>query len=240
MRRLSFRGITPWFVAMTMLLMAVGKTYGQEIHIVSPNALADTDGDFGAETPRSSFRVQWLYPASDFDFIPDGGAFIIGHAIRADGSENMDLPNTFADSVFSLSTTSVNSLNENFSVNVGSDETVVFSGSTSISYPVSGPPRGPHPFGANIEYQTPFFYDPSLGNLLLEQTSTSGNDAEDARKDWQTLDYDAFLAGEPGDLTGTLVRRVIVTQFTIIPEPAALILVLLCAGGAGATCRRTR
>ena len=226
-----------WISATAIALMTSQQSDGQELLIVSPAGLEDVEGDAAVGTQESPFRAQWLYLASDFDRIPHGGAFIIGHAERADGRRTTEVTNTNADMTIMLSTTSSDNLSENFSENIGSDATVVFEGSISITYPVSGS-GGPHPFGPNVQYQTPFFYDPSMGNLLVEQISQSGSVGIGTR-DAQSTDYISFL----GELIGAsapkaLRREVLVRQFTI-PEPATVVFVLLCAGVAAATRQST-
>ena len=222
-----FKWTALWVATLSVPLLNTGISVGQEIHVVSPGALQDTDGNLSTPTPTVPFRLQWLYPASDFGFIPEGGAFIVGHSIRADKNQLTEITNTFANSVFTLSTTSLNSLTANFNDNLGGDARVVFDGSTSISYAVSGPPSGPNPFGGDVEYQTPFLYDPSLGNLLVQQVTTSGNDVPDSLKDWQTTVNAQFVSNiDPNSLTGQQQNRVIVTRFTIVPEPTTVALIL--------------
>ncbi len=59
-----------------------------------------------------------------------------------------------------------------FANNVGPDNTLVFSGSTTETFAAcSGP--GPCPFGTNIVFTTPFLYNPMNGALLIDLQFTS-------------------------------------------------------------------
>ena len=44
--------------------------------------------------------------------------------------------------------------------------TTVFDGPFTISTQATGPPEGPRGFDDFIEFQTPFVYDPSRGDLI--------------------------------------------------------------------------
>ena len=84
-----------------------------------------------------------------------------------------------------LSTTSQvpDGLSNTFAENVGADDTVVFNGALPLSSAVTGPDGGPKAFDIVITLQTPFWYDPTAGNLLLdvrnfEAAATTSVDAE--------------------------------------------------------------
>ena len=208
--------------------------------IVSPANLEETEGEYSIETRTDTYRVQWLYLASDFDSIPEGGAFIAGHAFRADGSQTTEVTNSFGHSVFTLSTTTLSSLSSDFADNLGDDAAIVYEGSLASTYPVSGPPEGPNPFGTGVEYQNWFFYDPSLGNLVLEEVTTVGNDLADTYKDWGQSGNSTLAASNPEAVSGEDNRAVIVSQFTIVPEPSSSFLVVLGLLGLAMLRRRGR
>src|SRR5262249_5526322 len=69
-----------------------------------------------------------------------------------------------------LSTTAAgpNTLSRVFADNLGRDDTVLHSGSIRLKSDFSGPVEGPKAFDVTIHFDHPFFYDPSLGNLLLD------------------------------------------------------------------------
>ena len=221
-------------IASFLMVAAFGASAFGQLAVVSPGGLENVEGNELSDTSLESFRIQFLYQASDFSSIPEGGAFISGQALRADGSETDEGTNTFDHLKITLSTTTATDLSTRFADNLGADATVVFEGSTSISYPVDGPIGGPNPFGADVEFDTLFFYDPStMGNLLLDALSSSGNDTPGLSKDWHRPAagelVTVFTVGDhSGEVAEGTSRAIIVRQFTIIPEPSTFI---LCALG---------
>ncbi len=67
-----------------------------------------------------------------------------------------------------MSTTDKDNLTTVFDDNHGPDKTLVYDG--EVTYPLlgSGPAGGPKDFADGPTLQTPFFYDPSMGNLVIE------------------------------------------------------------------------
>ena len=60
------------------------------------------------------------------------------------------------------------SMSSRFDNNFGADTTVVYSGDLTMSTQAAGPRSGPRPFDYVIEFQQPFLYDPSEGNLIID------------------------------------------------------------------------
>jgi hypothetical protein len=98
--------------------------------------------------------------------------------------------------------------------------TTVFSGSLS---PVFTPTT--HDFDFLISLTTPFYYNPTQGNLLLDVMISSA-----------TGDNVVFALDESGSMgrlwtsSGSIIAQPdwgLVTQFTVIPEPSAISLILL-------------
>jgi hypothetical protein len=96
---------------------------------------------------------------------------------------------TLADVQINLSTTSVadDALSLTFADNVGADDTVVF----SSPLPLQSRSRGSNPknFDIVINLTTPFFYDPAMGNLLLDVRNFGGG---------KTTFFDSVHAGGDG------------------------------------------
>jgi len=125
-----------------------------------------------------------------------------------------------------LSTTSAgpDSLNPAFAANSGADNTTVFPrGPLTLFGSFSGPPGGPMDFSIHIGFATPFLYDVSQGNLLLDVRNFGGGpdfDAEQTMGDSVSRVFTYAEAGvsSPAGMSGTsgLVARF---EFTSVPEP---------------------
>jgi hypothetical protein len=212
--------------------------------VVVPNASATSEGNINNIYPFCldcaiisipSQRYQQLYRASQFASIGSGGLItqIIFRPDASSGAFSSILP----DIQINLSTTSAldDHLNSLFAANVGIDNTIVVPrGSLALSSAFTGPPGGPMDFDIVINLATPFFYNPSLGNLLLDVRNFGGGattafDARDVLNDGVSRIY--TLAGNVNsDMADRNDSFGLVTGFTIIPEPRGP--VLLLAGGA--------
>lgn len=125
---------------------------------------------------QTSMRYQQVYDASQFSSLSGSTeftamAFRVGW--RTSDGASMTLPNI----QINLSTTSVmpDGFSRTFSQNVGADDKVVYSGSLTLSTAYRGEPIsadgrgwGPNVFDVIIYLQSPFMYDPQMGNLLLD------------------------------------------------------------------------
>jgi hypothetical protein len=204
-----------------------GVLAGSVVHaavIVVPS-LTTQEGNTNSGAPFSlginnSMRFQQVYAASAFVSLP--GPHLITHlAFRPDGDFGYPTSFTIPDIQINLSTTSASpdGLSPVFQDNVGSDEIVVFSGSLSLSTAFTGPEGGPKAFDLIIPLQTPFLYDPSDGNLLLDVRNFSGApgfpfDAQSASGDpisWILNNGDVNGADGSPNTAG------LVTQFTLSP-----------------------
>ncbi|MCA9217650.1 MAG: hypothetical protein KDB27_31490 [Planctomycetales bacterium] len=89
------------------------------------------------------------------------------------------MPRTFSASDYEIRLSTiqqtVGSLSNTFASNVGTDEKTVYTGPTTITTGNLGPPEGPKEFDIIFRFQRPFYYEPSRGNLLLEQIRGRGN-----------------------------------------------------------------
>jgi hypothetical protein len=152
-----------------------------ELILLAPVALADTiyappvvatqEGDSSSATALGrgdnggDDRFQQVYAASLFA----GPELITQIAFRADASQSYPFSYTFTNIEFTLSTTSVapGGLSTNLDSNIGPDETQVFIGAFTWTSSTQGPSGGPNPWDLVVNLTTPFLYDPSNGNLLL-------------------------------------------------------------------------
>ena len=108
-------------------------------------------------------------------------------------------------------------MSSNVDENVGADETLVYDGPLTLIATDEGLGNPPRPFEYVIEFQTPFTYDPSAGNLLVDRTLTlsAGTVAPFV---------DAHDVGEIRTVfdNGQFQSLVMVTEFTVVPEPSAM------------------
>jgi hypothetical protein len=202
--------------------------------IVVPNAQAAAEGNDNNFGPffNNSVRYQQVYSASQFpaSTVP---LEITGISFRPDGSVNDPSLTLIFDSVqIDLSTTGATpaSLSTTFADNVGADDKTVFNSFVFMHAPVTGPVGGPKDFTVNFSI-TPFIYDPTAGNLLMDVRAFESGGGISAFLDAEsgspfTAHVDApGLGAASGDFFGTgLVTQF---QFTAVPEPSTPVLFLL-------------
>jgi len=151
-----------WFLLLLLWVPTTGLTQSTLIRSPFEQGNARSPGAFLINSDDApSARWQQVYAASDFALI--GSPMFITEirfetAFGSPGSVQTRLQNIRID----LSTTPriPDGLNITFAENIGADARVVFSGPLDfIDY--GG-------FGIHIGLQTPFLYDPSQGNLLMD------------------------------------------------------------------------
>lgn len=229
------------FALFALLLMMNGSA--AMAGTIVPNANASVAGNTDNRFPFLVFggmRSQQVFAASEFS-----GSLLIGQIAFRNGIF-LDVPftSTIADIQISLSTTSAgpDALSTTFASNIGADNTLVYSGSLTLSSTDAAGPGDTHVFDIVINFQTPFSYNPALGNLLLDVTNNSGADS------FVTEDYfDAVSPvgdsvsrvsspeGLPGATIGTQDSLGLIAQFDTasVPEPGSLVLIGLGLAGIG-------
>jgi len=230
----GFRRLT--LLGALLLLGAINPAGAVEPTVVVPNSARTTEGDINNSYPfnitpfgLSSQRYQQVYAASQFG----GGGLITQIIFRPDAMFGNAFMSTLPDIQIDLSTTSAadDGLSSTFADNVGADDTIVFArGALTLSSAFTGPPDGPKDFDIIITLTTPFFYNPALGNLLLDVRNFGAG---------TTTVFDAVSPLGDGvsrvtntDVnsgTGTPDSAGLVTGFIIVPEPGSA--ALLLAGG---------
>jgi len=181
----------------------------------------------------SSERYQQVYSSSEFS-----GPFLITDIeFRPDAFTGSAFSSTLPNIQIDLSTTTaaVDGLSSTFASNVGANDTMVFSGPLTLSSSFTGPAAGPKTFDIVIVLQTPFLYNPALGNLLLDVRNFGGGsttqfDAENTLGDSVSRVFTQTANGV-GSLTGTTDTFGLITSFSgaPVPEPGTLALVGLAA-----------
>jgi hypothetical protein len=191
-----------------------------------PDFSTDTVVPFGVS--GFGVRYQQVYASSIFSPISPGGGWITNIEVAFD-------PPTFevgfiTSVQINLSTTlrTPDGLSTTFAENIGSDDTVVL-GPNRIGLAQSGGLGLPVP----IYFERPFYYDPDLGNLLMDVRlvqdgpSVGGFDATvragDPVSSVYAIDVNALIA----DRISTVGLD---TAFVIVPVPEPASLALLAVG----------
>lgn len=204
---------------------------------VSPRNYVTAEGSGGLNSApfNNVCRYQQIYAASEFAPLT-GPRLITQIAFRADTTQPSAFTRTFTNIQVNLSTTTraINALNSTFASNVGSNDTVVFSGSLSFTTANTIAFGTAKQFDMVINLTTPFLYDPNAGNLLLDIRNFSSGSvayfdgASDSSGSRVRLN---FLDGSTSGATGTVQAFGICTRFTfqkimptgpVVPELAAL------------------
>ncbi len=191
--------------------------------VVIPKELEEKEGPFTEEPFRDRSRHHYLFGQSLFlESMPEG-AVITGLAMRVD--ELNTVRSAQVSITMSLSTHPVLPfhLSTRFGENIGSDAKTVFRGPLSVID--SAPGQGLKPFDALIPFESPFFYDPRNGNLLLDVTAPIG--ANGLYFDMFQSSNVASILGGIGTNSGLLAGDVaLVLQFNYVPVPEPSILAI--------------
>ena len=198
-------------------------------------------GDAQSPTPLNYYgsggsQTEQIYSSSFFS----GPTTITGVSFRAypGAAPGFFTSNTVSvsDLVVTLGTTSA-SANENsgaapsttFAANIGAGAQTVFSGPATLSTAATG--VGPQPFDYTVNFSTPFLYNPSAGNLLLDFLIPTGATVSGSGFGFLTFDtandlndgvYSVVNINSGSAATGTLSTAAAITEFHIaaVPEPA--------------------
>ncbi len=174
--------------------------------------------------PTPSSRYQQVFAASEFASLSE--PFLISQILfRPDAERGRAFSSTLPNIQINLSTTMKvpDGLSRIFAQNIGVDEKVVFRGSLSLSSAFTGDTTGVKDFDIVINLMTPFLYNPSAGNLLLDVRNFAGGfstqfDGQRTAGDF-TSRVTSTLVGASG---GTVDTSGLATKFVTTPAvPAA-------------------
>lgn len=170
--------------------------------IVVHPGYAQQDAGAGSSTLLDNIRLQEVYSSALF---PPGQILITELRWRPSAAGHPS-STVISDLQLNLSTTTIQPghLSATFGNNLGPDDTVVFHGSLSVTSAFTGPVNGPKDFDIVVRLTTPFPYDPSAGNLLVDVRNFSGStvSAVDAGSPADGLVSRAFALGATSTVGG--------------------------------------
>lgn len=243
----------------------LGATGIAEASIVAPNTLTATEGDLNNSFPLDinnpvledalgfsieSMRYQQVYDATEFAAYT--APFLITEIqFRPDATMGDAFSSILTDIQINLSTTaaSADGLSTTFANNVGVDDTVVLNrGALPLSSTDVTTPTGSQEFDIAIQLDTPFRYDPTAGNLLLDIRNFGGGvttplDAVFVEGDSTSRLFNGFLGDSVDNPTGIADTVGLVTKFVVaetpvsseVPEPSSLVALLVAGATAAST-----
>jgi hypothetical protein len=215
-----------------LLLSGIRCAQAGEMKVVSPLAYEDIEGE-GSVPPSccGPFRYQQVFPAEDFAALGNKPHWLVDITFRPDESVTSPRTANYPDSEYRLTTMPVGppNLSLRFDDNLGSDFMYFHRGSLIVVSDVNGSGPGPREF-YDADYTagvTPYLYDPSQGNLLLDVIARQGvspSPLGDTAPGVPTALY-----GSSPTATHGIPGAPPVYQFTFIPvpEPATLTLLIV-------------
>jgi hypothetical protein len=152
--------------------LPLAAALGVSLVVPNANALVEGDGNNGAPFLDSqSEHYQQVYSASQFGLLATNGGRIDRISFRYHGNYNTAtiIYNSMRVTL-STTTNAVDNLSTNFASNLGPDSVVVFSGKYTLPPTPFPTDHQLHswPFPMTIPFSTPFNYNPTNGNLLLD------------------------------------------------------------------------
>ena len=234
-----------WVVILFQTVFFPECCQAQQAFVVSPNVGGGNTGLYGpfdlGEISFATMRYQQIYGSSDFLIRMPQGGYING--IRFDVADarygGHPFGTTLPNIQINLSTTprAVDGLSTVFAENRGLDDIVVL-GPTSITLSDSVPG------GADviIAFSTPFFYNPSAGNLLMDVRNFGGGRTSpfNANNVLGDTVSSVYSSGTVNDASGIAITAGLITIFDVtpVPEPsvaalgvAVLVVSVLWRGG---------
>jgi hypothetical protein len=218
---IKLRNILSLAKALILFFVLFQQSYCDELILPGNAATLEGEGDSSYPFRVANGRIQQFYDSTSFA-TPTPVLLLEGVAFRVDNASS--LHQTYDHVTLILSTTRITSnqyVQGNWEANHGPDRTVVFDGAIRFDNDGSGSGT-PAPFGLKILFTTPFAYDPSKGNLMLDvfhdrASGTSGGNL-DVFNSFSPIGFG--VAQAPG---GSRVNGTLATDFfyTAVPEPSA-------------------
>lgn len=132
-----------------------------------PQSLTFHEGGGGSSVLRDAIRLQQVYMSDQF---PQHPIIVRELRWRPSAVHGRAFDGRLERLQLKLSTTAKQprSLERVFARNIGLDETLVFDGPVDLGSAYVGPAKGPKEFDIAVVLQTPFPFDPRIGNLLVD------------------------------------------------------------------------
>lgn len=232
-----------------LLLSGIRCAQAQEIKIVSASAYEDIEGP-SRSTPDwpAAARHQGIANRSEFDALPVGGAWLTEIRFRPDGDVPVGEVFSFGRVQFSLSVTQVDPLDISFTfaANITGTPVEVYNAAWSSTAINPNPPGAElRPFDLRFPLETPYFYNPAEGNLLMDVIWESPGpgmnnlarldlDQSNAFSDKRDIWSGALGVGSPVSFAGTFTS---INEYVFVPEPSTFaltafaFLAVACRGG---------
>jgi hypothetical protein len=223
-KRTKVRGVGFAFLLAAFLGSCVTTELRAQV-VVVPNALATNDGNGFSTSTAGPASVRWLHihDASQFGSL-SGPSFLTQFAYRPDRIPDQSGPRSLTLRIYASTTSrSVAGLSTAFAENLGTNNTLVFDGTVTLTTGNLPGPGDTRQFDYVFPFTTPFLYDPAAGNLVLDlQIEASGSGVT-----FDTVSGDpaigrVFSFGSSTATTGD-IRASHVTQFTFEPPPLVTI-----------------
>ena len=207
-------------VTSLLLLAGIRGTQAAVTKIVSPGDYEYREGEESVEGSLAPYRFQQVFPAADFAALGNKPHWLVDFTVRPDVSLMSPRTVHLPDHEIRLATMPVGppNLSSNFAINLGSDFKHFYRGPHNLVADARGPGPGPREF-YNPEFPagvTPYPYDPSQGNLLIDMIvwqGTSPSLSGDKVPGIRTSQY----AFNPLVATQGISDAASIFQFTFIP-----------------------
>jgi len=214
-----------------LLLVAIPCSQAQNVTVVSPQAFANTEGSSAvADALFDPFRYQQIFPAGDFAALGGKPHWITSFTVRPDQSLTTPRTATFADNQVRLSTTLVTPANRSdlFDNNFGPDIAQVYRGQVTMVADADTFSSVPRKFYQASFPQgfTPFLYDPSQGNLLLDVIGWGGLSPSTVEDKIGGASFRTGLFSSTPGATFGESSAASIFQFTFVPVPEPTVTLL--------------
>lgn len=139
--------------------------------IIVPNEFAEVDGPSANTTPDGTvngLRFMNIYDASQFAALTQP-AFLTGYTLRPDQVAGPSGPRTIRAKIYASTThRPLAEFSTQFDDNIGPDNTLVFDGTLVVSTENQPGPGNTREFDYAWPFTTPYLYDPTAGNLVVD------------------------------------------------------------------------